>query len=755
MPARRTHSRIVVAACLALSLGAAAALPVRPGAAGLTGLDVVILIDQSGSMWGHPRWHPVPNDRFGHRIGAAKEVVERLLADVWGTAVVHRIAVIDFGDRAEVAWSDQELRYDPRDPEALGRRVKVLLAERVRSQPWINTNTPMAMALARQELAKMSTREPRAGRRRIVLLLTDGRPDVPGVSLAVLRSRLTSEAGALAAAGAELWVIGIDDGDRYWLEGDGEFWEGLAGPGRARLAETAATTLPPIVGDVVDSWLGLSGCPAVGGDHYDAPPYLGRLTFRVSFLRPRGQVRIFDPAGFELPLVAGGSASDPGTYAHFSREDPPPGNYRIEQEGGTRICAEEAAPRVERLAPAGEVDAGAPTRVDFAVKTAAGQPLTLLAPWPIRVRVRVVSPREAPYELETTNPRPGIFEAIWKPSGPGSHQLELRGLVRRADGSERDVFAGGPAAYPRTVQVSRREPYDLRLAAPRSVARDLVLRLAPWVRSATVSLALHDSRGRSVPRLDGVVRAPATWLALQQVDPSGVAVGPPHPAVPDAAGAFTATLPVAPDVWAALGLRRLGRIYLQVAAQPGRLASGTYLRGLALPPALEDRRVASDPLSVGPIDLRLPVWLAALLWLAAAALLATAGALLLARVLPALLIRREDAERAGNVQLKIYDAVADPSALGALVLPVANGRRFKLDRRVSLALDGQNVVAERFRVTRLASSRKARARLDYSWQGRRERHQTELTAGSYRLLKGLPEGGGRTVVMLSEGGAGA
>jgi Mg-chelatase subunit ChlD len=741
--------------------GRASAQPAPPAhataaGAAFTGLDAVILIDQSGSMWGHPRWHPVPNDRFAHRIGAAREVIERLLADVWRTPVVHRISVIDFGDSAEVAWSDQEMRYDPRDPEALGRRIKVLLARRVRGLPWINTNTPLAMRLARQELAKMSSAEPSGGRRRIVLLITDGRPDLPGVPLAELRSRVTSEAGALAAAGAELWVIGIDDGDSYWQEGDGDFWERLAGPGRARRAETASAKLSPIVGDIVDGWLGTSGCPAIAGDHYDAPAYLGRLTFRVSFMRPRGQVRIFDPAGFELPLVAGGAAADPGTYAYFSREDPTAGSYRIQQDGGAKLCAEETAPRIERLAPAAEVDAGAPVRIDFAVRSAAGQPLRLLDSWPLRVRVRVTPPRGGPEVLEASNPRPGIFEALWKPAAPGSYQLELQGLVRPPGGRERDVFAGGPAAYTRNVEVSRREPYQLRLAAPPSAARDLVLHLAPWARSATVSLALYDPHGRLVSQLAGLVREPASWLAVQLLDPAGLPLGPPRPAVPGAAGGFTSALPVTPDAWAALGVRQHAGINLKVVAQPGRLPSGYYLSSLALPPGFEERRIAGDPWSVGPIRLRLPLWLAALRWLAAAALLAAAGALLLVRGLPSLLVRREDAGRRGNVQLKLYDAVADPSALSAVVLPVGNGRRFKLDRQVSLTLEGgQRVVAERFRVTRLASSRRARARLDYSWHGRREGHRVELTAGSFRVLKGLPEGGGHIVAMLSEGRAGA
>ena len=82
-------------------------------------------------------------------------------------------------------------------------------------------------------------------------------------------------------------------------------------------------------------------------------------------------------------------------------------------------------------------------------------------------------------------------------------------------------------------------------------------------------------------------------------------------------------------------------------------------------------------------------------------------------------------------------------------LPVGGARAFKLDGRVSLPVGAQQVVADRFRVTRLSSAGKPRARIEYRWRGKKDIH-TELLGSSQRPLKDLPPESGRLVMMLSE-----
>jgi hypothetical protein len=571
---------------------------------------------------------------------------------------------------------------------------------------------------------------------------------------------VAAEARRLKAEGIELWAIGLNDSDYYWLDGDGAFWESLTETGRTRLADRASTGLPIVVGTVVDEWLGRASKPvpdpkakAADKDQYVCPPYLSRVSFRVTSSIPRGTVRILDPAGVAVPRTAGGPALDPGTFALFSVDDPAPGVYKIEKAADRSfvMSAEEVPPQVERVLPAGETDLGAETRIVFRATKASGQPLEPLKKWPIRASVRITPPSGPPLEIPAESKDDGRFEAVWKPTVPGVYRTELRGLVRLEDGKERDIFQAGPHAYQRELTVSKRRPLFLELDTPSPTAG---LRLAPWADSAEIELSLHEGAGDRIEELAKRVKEPESWLSLVPIDASGVALGAPVPLVPAADGTFSGRIPVTFG-WNDLDLpSRLGSVYFKVEAQPGRMNGDEYLNSIRLLREAEDRRVGGDPMTVGPLAVRLPWWLLFLGFVPLLALAVAAGWWLVLRLLPDQVIRREDAARGGQVQIRIYDHREGPDGVSALSLPVGGGRSFALDERVSLSLtsDGgdQRVVADRFRVTRLSSPRKARARLEYRWRGQREKHKTDLATGSQKPLKGLPPEAGRLVVMLSE-----
>jgi hypothetical protein len=103
-----------------------------------------------------------------------------------------------------------------------------------------------------------------------------------------------------------------------------------------------------------------------------------------------------------------------------------------------------------------------------------------------------------------------------------------------------------------------------------------------------------------------------------------------------------------------------------------------------------------------------------------------------------------------KAEIKIYDLVSDATGAGARSYLVGGKRRFKLDRKVSVLIDGRHHVAHRFRVTRSLSSGRARARIEYRWERKGKLYSTSLTAGNYAPLRGLSEGSTQTVAMLTE-----
>lgn len=712
--------------------------PARAARPDFTGLDVVILIDQSGSMWGR-----LPNDRWGHRIGQAKNVIYRLAEHVEHTDFVHRVSVIDFGDRAQPAFpSELVLRYDPKDPGAALRDAKSLVERFVSAKGLINTNTPEALELGLKELGRMGGTEPRDGRRRVVLLITDGRPDLPGsgADLAELRGRVERQAEALKASDAGLWVVGLNDASNYWNEGDGEFWERVAGARRARLAETASTNISTLVEEFVNEWLGVGGT-AVGRE-YECPPYLRRVIFNINFGLPRSPVRVLDPAGREVSLSSGGASSAPGTFARFIVDDPVPGTYKIDQDPSRsyKSFVETFSPTIRRLSPASATSVETEARIVFQATDAQGRPLEPLSAWPINSTVVLTSPSGSSAEVPATFVGEGKFIAKWKPPSVGLYHARLKGLVTLTGGSTFDVFASDAHSYDEQLDVNDSRPYYLQMIEPDPSGS---LRVSPWQAESRLEFALVDSKRERVPDPASVVKDPATWLTLQLIDKSGVPLNAPVPLHPNASGMFETAVPVALDWRDGEGWWRAGRMDIRVIAEPERMSAGQFLDSVALPEEAESMRVGDDPMTVGPLSilfswLFLGAALVLMLGLAAATAL-----LLLRRAVPNLLLWWADSSRHRLVELKIYDGNTDPAGDDAKKYPAGRAHHFNYDRQLSISVDGQDFVASLFRVRRMLTPDDVKAEVEYAWHNdpQRKTYKSLVTKGRVERLKGLPSGG--------------
>lgn len=711
--------------------------PVGGAKPDFTGLDVVILIDQSGSMWGK-----LPNDKWGHRIGQTKNIIYRLAEHVEDSSFVHRVSVVDFGDAAAPAFPDAlVLRYDPKDPGGALRGAKALVERYITAKNLLNTNTPEAMEVGLKEFEKMAAAEPRDGRRRVMLIITDGRPDLPGrATLPDLQKRAAGNADALKRAGAGIWVVGLNDASNYWNEGDGDFWERAVGTGHARLAETASTNISTLVQEIVNEWLEVSGTPV--GREYECPPYLRRIIFNINFGAPRTVVTVTDPAGNNIPLSSGGVSSSPGTFARFIADDPPPGTYKINQDPSRSYTnfVETFSPNIKRLAPASATSVETEARIVFHAADGKGTPLEVLPAWPINSTVVVTSPSGSAEEVPATFKGDGKFEAKWKPPALGTYRLRLKGLVTLKGGSTFDVFGSNAHAYEEQLEVNNSRPYFLQMVSP-----DLTgaLRVMPGQGEGRVEFALLDSKKEKVADPGSVIKDPASWLTLQLVDKSGVSAAAPVPLRPTTTGTFETAVPVALDWKNGEGWWSPGQFNVRVAAQPDRLGTDQFLDSITLPAEAESQRVGDDTMTVGPINVLFSWWVLIGALVLALIILLLAVLFLLRRVLPNLIMWWVDTSRRRLVQLKVYDGDADPAGDSAKKYPAGRRRAFNYDRQLSVSVNGEDIVATQFRVTRVLTPDDVRAEIEYSWRNdpQKKVYKSIVTKNRAEKLRGLPGGG--------------
>ncbi|MGH9935702.1 MAG: vWA domain-containing protein, partial [Blastocatellia bacterium] len=710
---------------------------------GFTGLDVIILVDQSGSMWGAPgqRCGQQPcatrNDKFNHRIGQTKNVIYRLAEHVEDTPFVHRVSVIDFGGDAEIALSNHVIRFDPNNPGGALRDAKAVIERVVTHKDGvkgINTNTPRAMELALGEYRKMASSPPTAGRQSVMLIVTDGSPNNPPTPDAALQSSVVALADDLKKMNVGVWVVGLNDASNYWNDGDGQFWKGVVGQNRARLAETASSKIFTLVQDIVDEWLG-GRSNLITGDEYQCPPYLRRVVFNVNFGSPSAPIRITNPDGVDIPLASGGPTTNPATFSRFIADDPKPGVYKLVKDPSRSytISAEEYSPDIKRLSPIRAVSHEVEARIVFQANTSQGTPIAPLSAWPINASIMITPPGGTATKIPAQFIDDGKWEAKWKPPQVGTYTVRLEGIVTLQNGSPYDVFGANAKSYNDKLEVNNLKPYFLKLDDPDP---EDGFRVTPMTTSADVSFILVDSKNVEVTNPAGVVNDPATWLSLQLVDKFGAPLR--MAAIPlklGSNGVFEASVPINVD-WTK-GWWDAGQLYFKVVDQPNRVGGQNYLDSIQLPPEAESQRVGGDPMTVGPLKIRYSRLLLAPLLLLVIGLIGAGAWYAWRVVLPGLWIWWADSSRNRTVTLKLYDGDRDPDGEEAIKLRISRRYRFKFDRKVSVEVDGETILAERFRVKRHPSP-DVRVVVEYSWRNdpKKQVHRTTVSGPRPERLKG-------------------
>ena len=371
------------------------------------GVDVVFVVDQSGSMSGDRQ---ARNDPEGLRVEAVWAAISRLNQDARASDPprVHRVSVIEFGSEASDPPIIQGMRIadDPLDPNA--RSLLEVVSQRVRPKNLAYTNTLDALETAAAELARLEQDRqglpsaPRVGR---ILLLTDGRPEIERVGylpegyLERMNELLTNEVPADA-----LWVAGIVGEGDYWAEWQ-TYWQTVAAGDQAGLSRVqgipSGSEIRAYIRAMLTTWMGgeppeLPPPPAVS--EYLSPPYLKSLLFDIELTEAGGidAVSIDDPVGRRLPrdafLVPPGSrtaqvvvdAPMPGVW---SLQGTPPGRYEVTAEPLFRdfSLAEPLTAQTQQT----------PIDIAFQVASDGNSPFAEDPAYPISATLRIVAPSGA------------------------------------------------------------------------------------------------------------------------------------------------------------------------------------------------------------------------------------------------------------------------------------------------------------------------------------------------------------------------
>lgn len=463
-----------------------------------TGLDIVILVDQSGSMGGRlagSKDHPEPNDPQGWRFYALETII-RQLPVLWMTYPEYtaRLAIIEFGDRAQIVLSPTLIEarsiqdWEPQLRDLINR-VRKYKEER-QSQNLGNTNHQAAFRLAREVLDEMEA-EDLSPRLKLIVMVTDGRPCIGVVSetgepgcrpwaphLVELRDTLIPQSFP-SGKDYYIYVVGINDSnDNYWLD-TRKYWEAIAQSyqGQARkvsmereIGEFFSDALSNLLGRLPHTGFLLEPPTPerVEAGFYPVPPYLQLIRFMIYKSKPGDWIRL-EEVGTPLDVTQSSPdgritvfGNDPESlYGQVEVLRPQPGQWRIEKLPGPQVIVTVQGIRFnpQLIGPVGEHPRGVPARVELNLVDSSGQlvPQYSNPLYALQITATVRTEDGASEQaIELTQEKPGIYAGLFVPQEIKTHIIHLRAASHKTDGSEfivMDQDAGMFAVGPLVIQL--------------------------------------------------------------------------------------------------------------------------------------------------------------------------------------------------------------------------------------------------------------------------------------------------------------
>jgi hypothetical protein len=626
----------------------------------------MLLIDNSGSMQ--------RSDPQQWRFSAAKNIAYSLLDHGIGTGQQDRLWVIEFADSPSTLISGLSLS----DTESI-EQARAEIAKSIKPSPGAG-NTDVHAALVNTILAFPG---PGTSKHRHVILLTDGKPDLPGVADETLENSITEAVQELDVNhAATVEVLGIDLDGRYWNEDVSAFWRKVVGSENVSSVRSTGGELDIATAQegILQRWLGIRTTLArpQGLDLvYTSLPLASRILFKVHSLGGAAGVTIQDGSnGTLLKLSSAGVDDAPGLLAQYAVEHPAmKTTYRILYQGhAPQVAITEYGPLVQRISPPARVDPAREIEIRFAVPafvSGSGEsvthdirPMIQLFPSgshdPITLQAKIENQRDIVA-------RSGAMKA-------GTYRVFAEGFAS-IEGEDVDLLASSRGMYNSTLEITDRQIYDLVFQATQQGR----LRLLPWTKDLTLRFQVLRADGTRV--IHGNSELDEILPSIELKDRNDQSLTSATRLQWGQRGDLEASIEIPFPWWKRLFANV---IYLRMSGLDQEVNKTSWGKLQSDSPAL----LHSQNL-LGPISLRAPAWLVLLdllIWLGLMVILSLYTWWFF---LGPWLAIHQDRRSGRRVSLKLYDTSTDPLGVGGQACDVTGRGYVVLDRRLVFDPNGK------------------------------------------------------------------
>lgn len=445
-----------------------------------TGVDIVFVVDQSGSMGGLEygnEYHPLANDPNDLRFSGLQQMVERLagyrLNYFHDSEVQFQIAVVYFGSHTETIVEPTIVAPDTFDEwQPLSGQLQSVLSADAFQRNLESTDHLLALQEAKRILQEMELTWQSGQHIQVVMMLTDG-------EWAVVCPEPEEEAPAYCQNGEfqgylyrqtlaeyvrtelpclryRLFLAAINDRTvEYWSRVQ-SYWEELT-DNHAQLmdANTMWALFEGILADLTVNEPGLADKKTTRGevveipetqDRIAVPPYLQEITFIIHKPAPEVRVKMYQEEDLLEDLVTATVAGEDQYIESITIRDPKPGYITVERPvttGILRIFMSQIGADVS-CDPLSAVAQFIPVRLQCTLNGRDG-PLPPYSDPRFQLMVEVeIRGEGASQRLELAHQGQSMYTAYYLPTQPGEHTFNIAASTQKPDGTPFELFRRPP-----------------------------------------------------------------------------------------------------------------------------------------------------------------------------------------------------------------------------------------------------------------------------------------------------------------------
>lgn len=483
---KRSNSPILILLFILMAFLATSPATAQDTTSTYTGVDLLFLVDQSGSMGGAAfgSGNSAGNDPLNLRFESVQYALSTLSTykDTLSEDITLRMAVLNFGDIVEPAltWTDIQTSRDVEWQQLQPQLESQLSASTFGSRNLGNTDFISAIEEAQRQFRLLDA-NPDENHIRSIIILTDGAPCAPerftdpncgrvSDQTQHMQELISLTRSAFPSDNYRIYTIAVDNNNSFWGSFESDWQAIVSGRGNAQRVENsteASSEFLNIMVSLVNEIRASSGesgngnrigenielDPLTNTSPINVPPYYQRMRVTVFKLQQEAGVVLTTPSGITMsqasPQVTVTGLSN--AIEVWTIDNPEPGNWQLQSITDSNVT--DVVLDLIQVNYTINIENSLKTRyvpIELVIELqgSTGDPLPQYTnpAYNLQFDTTYTSPSGTVHTVTFADPINSIYTATIVPEEAGTYDINLRAFANDANGNSFDLINRAPAA---------------------------------------------------------------------------------------------------------------------------------------------------------------------------------------------------------------------------------------------------------------------------------------------------------------------